>query len=69
MLCVYMSVFKTTQTQWKEDDQTEKLGCLAFFLFLFFFFLLGDYCFNKCKKTDFPLSLINLFLRQDFRNL
>ena len=33
-----MSVFKTTQAQWKEDDQTEQLGCWGFFLFLSFFF-------------------------------
>ena len=51
-----MSVFKTTQTQWKEDDQTEQLGYWGFLLWVFFFFLTGGYCFNKCKKTDFPLS-------------
>ena len=35
-VCVCMSVFKTTQTQWKEDDQTEQLGYWGFLLWVFF---------------------------------
>lgn len=70
-VCLCVCVFRTTRLNGKRMIKLSNIGMWGFSLVLF----IGGGCcrFKKCKKTNFPLLLVNIFLRQflkqDFRIL